>query len=111
MSATAADNFQAPIDGDFVMSGPAPRPDSSRVPLRGDLAPIGLAGRYPGAADLDALWDNLAAGRDSIGEIPAGLYPGDYLKPVGAALAKEHGHSLVNMPEERWLPIVRSAWS
>ncbi len=31
-----------------------------------------------------------ALGED-IGEIPQGLYPGDYLKPVGAALAKEHG--------------------
>jgi arginyl-tRNA synthetase len=49
-----------------------------------------------------------ALGED-IGDIPAGLYPGDYLKPVGAALAKEHGRSLVNMPEERWLPIVREA--
>ncbi len=48
-----------------------------------------------------------ALGED-IGAIPEGLYPGDYLKPVGAALAAEHGHSLINMPEERWLPIVRS---
>jgi arginyl-tRNA synthetase len=45
---------------------------------------------------------------DDIGAIPEGLYPGDYLKPVGEALAKEHGRSLINMPEERWLPIVRS---
>lgn len=45
---------------------------------------------------------------DDIGEIPAGLYPGDYLKPVGEALAQEHGRSLVNMPEARWLPIVRT---
>jgi arginyl-tRNA synthetase len=49
-----------------------------------------------------------ALGED-IGEIPAGLYPGDYLKPVGAALAREHGHSLLNFPEERWLPITREA--
>ena len=47
-----------------------------------------------------------ALGED-IGEIPAGLYPGDYLKPVGAALATEHGHTLLNFPEERWLPVVR----
>jgi arginyl-tRNA synthetase len=46
---------------------------------------------------------------EEIGEIPAGLYPGDYLKPVGAALAKEHGPSLLNFPEERWLPVVREA--
>src|SRR5882724_4773954 len=49
-----------------------------------------------------------ALGED-IGEIPAGLYPGDYLKPVGQALAAEHGHSLLNFPEERWLPLVRDA--
>jgi arginyl-tRNA synthetase len=49
-----------------------------------------------------------ALGED-IGEIPAGLYPGDYLKPVGAALAEEHGHTLLNFPEERRLPLVREA--
>ena len=49
-----------------------------------------------------------ALGED-IGEIPAGLYPGDYLKPVGQALAEEHGPSLLNFPEERWLPVVREA--
>ena len=48
-----------------------------------------------------------ALGED-IGEMPAGLYPGDYLKPVGEALAKEHGTSLLNMPEDGWLPIVRT---
>jgi arginyl-tRNA synthetase len=47
-----------------------------------------------------------ALGED-IGEIPDGLYPGDYLKPVGAALAAEHGLSLLNFPEDRWLPLVR----
>src|ERR1700730_7244383 len=49
-----------------------------------------------------------ALGED-IGEIPAGLYPGDYLRPVGAALADAHGPSLINLPEERWLPMVRAA--
>jgi arginyl-tRNA synthetase len=42
-----------------------------------------------------------------IGEIPPGLYPGDYLKPVGAALAKNHGKSLLDKTEAEWLPIVR----
>jgi len=46
---------------------------------------------------------------EKIGEIPAGLYPGDYLKPVGAALAREHGPTLLNFTEERWLPLVREA--
>jgi arginyl-tRNA synthetase len=45
-----------------------------------------------------------ALGQD-IGDIPAGLYPGDYLKPVGEALAKEHGKSLLGRND--WLPVVR----
>src|SRR5580704_9907764 len=44
---------------------------------------------------------------ENIGEIPEGLYPGDYLKPVGQALADEYGRGLNQMPEEQWLPIVR----
>lgn len=48
-----------------------------------------------------------ALGED-IGAIPSGLYPGEYLKPVGEALAAAHGPSLLNMPEDRWLPIVRT---
>src|SRR3954465_3448497 len=47
-----------------------------------------------------------ALGED-VGPIPEGLYPGDYLKPVGQALAKKHGDKLKAMPETKWLPIVR----
>jgi arginyl-tRNA synthetase len=49
-----------------------------------------------------------ALGQD-IGAIPEGLYPGDYLKPVGEQLAGNHGRSLLDLPEEEWLPIVRAA--
>ncbi|MCA3556529.1 arginine--tRNA ligase [Aestuariivirga sp.] len=45
---------------------------------------------------------------ETIGEIPAGLYPGGYLKPVGQALAAEHGAALKHRPEAEWLPIVRA---
>lgn len=48
--------------------------------------------------------------REALGEtitIPDGLYPGDYLVPVGEELAKAHGDSLLNMEEAGWLPIVR----
>ena len=45
---------------------------------------------------------------EAIGEIPEGLYPGDYLKPVGEALAKAHGDALLKQPEAEWLPIVRA---
>jgi len=48
-----------------------------------------------------------ALGED-IGEIPEGLYPGDYLKPVGQALAAEYGKTLLAMPEVEWLPVVRA---
>ncbi|MFL6840200.1 MAG: arginine--tRNA ligase [Bradyrhizobium sp.] len=44
---------------------------------------------------------------ENIGAIPEGLYPGDYLKPVGQALAAEYGDKLLSMPENAWLPIVR----
>jgi arginyl-tRNA synthetase len=42
-----------------------------------------------------------------IGAIPEGLYPGDYLKPVGERLAKDYGPSLLDKPESEWLPLVR----
>jgi arginyl-tRNA synthetase len=41
-------------------------------------------------------------------EIPEGLYPGDYLKPVGAALAEEFGRSLLGKPESEWIAPVRT---
>ncbi|WP_018011137.1 arginine--tRNA ligase [Sinorhizobium medicae] len=47
-----------------------------------------------------------ALGED-IGEIPAGLYPGDYLVPAGEALADEYGTSLRIMPEDKWMPLVK----
>ena len=47
-----------------------------------------------------------ALGED-IGEIPEGLYPGDYLKPVGQGLAVAFGRSLLGKPEAEWLPDVR----
>jgi arginyl-tRNA synthetase len=46
---------------------------------------------------------------ETIGEIPEGLYPGDYLKPVGRALVDQHGSELLALPEQQWLPIVREA--
>ena len=48
-----------------------------------------------------------ALGED-IGTIPEGLYPGDYLVPVGMTLAARHGGTLLSMPEAEWLPIVRA---
>jgi arginyl-tRNA synthetase len=48
--------------------------------------------------------------REALGEtivIPEGLYPGDYLKPVGEALKAAHGDKLLVLDETEWMPIVR----
>ena len=49
--------------------------------------------------------------REALGEtveIPEGLYPGDYLVPVGKALAGEFGDAYVGKPESAWLALFRS---
>ncbi|MDB5628625.1 MAG: arginyl-tRNA synthetase [Tardiphaga sp.] len=45
---------------------------------------------------------------EAIGAMPEGLYPGDYLKPVGQALADAYGGALKVMSEAQWLPAVRT---
>ncbi|MGH6729246.1 MAG: arginine--tRNA ligase, partial [Sphingomicrobium sp.] len=47
-----------------------------------------------------------ALGED-IGEIPEGMYPGDYLRPVGHLLAAEYGADLAAAPENEWLALFR----
>ncbi|MBM3504139.1 MAG: arginine--tRNA ligase [Alphaproteobacteria bacterium] len=44
---------------------------------------------------------------ETIGEIPAGLYPGDYLVPVGRALAGRDRERWVEASETEWLPVCR----
>jgi len=44
---------------------------------------------------------------ETIGEIPSGYYPGDYLKPVGQALAERDGKKWLATPESEWLPEIR----
>ncbi|BDI60433.1 arginine--tRNA ligase [Qipengyuania nanhaisediminis] len=48
-----------------------------------------------------------ALGED-IGAIPEGLYPGDYLVPVGQSLAEEFGTRYQSAPEDEWLAIFRA---
>ncbi|MEO7277509.1 MAG: arginine--tRNA ligase [Sphingomicrobium sp.] len=50
---------------------------------------------------LEALGQNI--------EIGEGFYPGDYLKPVGALLAAEHGDRFATAPEDQWLGLFRDA--
>ncbi|MBM3607568.1 MAG: arginine--tRNA ligase [Alphaproteobacteria bacterium] len=44
---------------------------------------------------------------EAIGDIPEGLYPGDYLKSAGQGLAAKFGASLKDRPESEWLAPVR----
>lgn len=49
--------------------------------------------------------------REALGasiEIPEGLYPGEYLKPIGAELAVEYGDQYVDAPESEWLVLFRT---
>ena len=49
--------------------------------------------------------------REALGEVitvPEGLYPGDYLVPVGQALAQEFGNRYVDAPEHEWLLLFRA---
>ena len=49
--------------------------------------------------------------REALGEtveIPEGLYPGDYLVPVGQALAAEFGDRYADAPESEWLVLFRT---
>lgn len=46
---------------------------------------------------------------EEIGDIPEGMYPGDYLKPVGTILAAEYGDQFVGKPETEWLAVFRAA--
>jgi len=48
-----------------------------------------------------------ANGRD-IGAIPEGLYPGDYLVPVGKALKEKYGDKWLDQDESQWLATIRS---
>ncbi|SOD63843.1 Acyl transferase domain-containing protein [Streptomyces zhaozhouensis] len=58
-----------------------------------DIAIVGLAGRYPDAENVEALWRNLVAGRDSVTELPADRWDhsayrsGDGPAPRGGFLA------------------------
>ena len=49
--------------------------------------------------------------REALGEtieVPEGLYPGEYLVPVGQALAAEFGQKYVGAPEGEWLVLFRT---
>lgn len=63
-------------------------------------------------SQIDTLADSaylryLEALGEDIGEIPQGLYPGDYLVPVGKLLADEFGNKLKSMPQDERSSLVK----
>ncbi|GEB48128.1 hypothetical protein SCA03_06790 [Streptomyces cacaoi] len=50
---------------------------ATSAPQREGVAIVGVAGRYPLAGNIGELWDNLAAGRDCIREVPAARWDAD----------------------------------
>ncbi|KPB01508.1 arginine--tRNA ligase [Ahrensia marina] len=46
---------------------------------------------------------------EAIGDMPEGLYPGDYLVPLGEALAEQYGETLKEKSEEDALAIIKDA--
>lgn len=65
-----------------------------------------------GGAQIDKLADSVflryrQVCGETIGEIPEGLYPGDYLIGVGESLYRQQGKTLLDKPREEWLPLVR----
>ncbi|WP_373487240.1 arginine--tRNA ligase [Blastomonas sp.] len=53
-------------------------------------------------------WRYLEALGKASGDVPEGLYPGDYLVPVAQALASELGDSMADAPEAEWLAQFRT---
>ncbi|MGX1835926.1 amino acid adenylation domain-containing protein [Streptomyces diastaticus] len=67
-----------------------PLADTPRATPAAGVSVIGVSGHYPGAASLDAFWDNLSQGRTGVGPAPAGradavgATPGGYLGDIDA---------------------------
>ncbi|WP_338894302.1 SDR family NAD(P)-dependent oxidoreductase [Streptomyces sp. TG1A-60] len=52
---------------------------TTALPAPEPIAVVGIAGRYPGAADVDTLWEHLLAGRSLITPVPPGRWSdGEY---------------------------------
>jgi acyl transferase domain-containing protein len=63
-----------PVNGTGKVAGGAH--SSSPVGAKEPIAIVGIGCRYPGASNVEELWENLLAGKDSIGPYPSGRFPG-----------------------------------
>ncbi|MEX3612621.1 MAG: beta-ketoacyl synthase N-terminal-like domain-containing protein, partial [Burkholderia gladioli] len=80
-TATAAASAESTLAGTAETVAPATSDPTNAIAADASAWPpiaiVGLAGRYPQAADLDAFWRNLREGRDCIVEVPAERWPLD----------------------------------
>ncbi|WP_312797302.1 arginine--tRNA ligase [Tianweitania sp.] len=67
---------------------------------------INDAGAQIGVLSQSAFLRYREALGETIGEIPAGLYPGDYLVPVGKMLADTYGRELLDKPEDEAIALI-----
>ncbi|MFE5518632.1 amino acid adenylation domain-containing protein [Streptomyces virginiae] len=74
-------------------SAAGPRPARPAVPAepsghRAPVAIVGLAGRYPGAEDIDAFWRLLSEGRNPVTEVPAERWDWRTARTLGGGYAR-----------------------
>ncbi|MCC3331671.1 thioester reductase domain-containing protein [Nocardia abscessus] len=79
----------ASTPGTRTVAAQAARP--SERPASMDIAIIGMSGQFPGAANLEQFWGNLAAGRDTVTEVPVSRWPiADHFRPGPATPGKTY---------------------
>ncbi|WP_280296217.1 thioester reductase domain-containing protein [Nocardia abscessus] len=79
----------ASTPGTRTVAAQAARP--SERPASVDIAIIGMSGQFPGAANLEQFWGNLAAGRDTVTEVPVSRWPiADHFRPGPATPGKTY---------------------
>ncbi|MFI2710522.1 amino acid adenylation domain-containing protein [Micromonospora sp. NPDC018662] len=69
-------------------SAGSPRPVDGDPGARPAIAVIGLAGRYPGARDVDAFWRLLSAGTTPVSEVPADRWDWRAARTLGGGYAR-----------------------
>ncbi|MFE7740876.1 thioester reductase domain-containing protein [Nocardia sp. NPDC057455] len=95
-TSTAAANMPAravPVStmspGTRTVAAQAARPSERSASM--DVAIIGMSGQFPGAANPEQFWRNLADGRDSVTEVPGSRWPiADYFRPGPATSGKTY---------------------
>jgi polyketide synthase PksL len=72
---TLNSSFSVSQDNDWPILEPIPVHPSNTLKASGDIAIVGMHGRFPGANSLNVFWENLLNGIDSVTEIPQERWP------------------------------------